>query len=927
MFRGLVLVARHGLGLTAIDGLANAQVIFDRVRLLSLDTTVSDDFGDAAKLTATSVFAGPHHLAALLFRLTDILGDSYLVTTPAPGGANNDTWKNWLQSEAERWPFLWENHKNAIATGFLNQGESLVMTSPTGSGKTTLAALKIAATLACRKTVLYLAPTHALISQVERELNERIAGLGIATSVEDVSLDEIVESLPDLAVVTPERCFALLTFAPELFANVGLLVFDEFHLLGVSRPGRADVPPRVDRRGIDAMLCILTFMTVNSNADYLLLSAMVSNGQEVVDWLQSTINRPVHPFDDKWKPTRQLRCCITYSWTDLADLRRMLGGQPAPQGSRGANTVAAIPYGLFSLTPGWNPAALDKLEIRPFAPGPVPLGTGGQANRRRWLTSNRYGVAATIADQFAQAGLKIIIFCESVPMCVSTARGLNVGRSALEPKHDAALIEKRAAVIRELGSEAAMYDVGAMRAAVHHGELLPDERYLVEATFRNRDSGVNILAATSTLAQGLNLPCDVVILAGTDRIDDTDPDERTRSPLMPHEILNALGRAGRAGYAATGLSVVVPGEPIGCDLARGLFSQNDDLPIIFSDGDQCVPLADPLTTLFDQIEVSGATGEEAEYLLRRLAVSLGTERVGVETFESLTRRSFGFYQRRYANQDVAEAWLAQRKATLTQALAAVVTPPTMPWQEELAAKTGASPGLISTLATAYDQAPLDSGDASDWLIWLLNQLDPAVDDFDAFLRPDTLKRVFGRAYGSQSSEEAMRRVGREGVLTAVVPWFGGQPFIVIESVLSAFIAANEGPVKRPTAPDRKAKRARRFALRLAPDLGFLCGVLTQVARKIAADRAQPVPPMVEFLPQLVRRGYQTPFHYALSRDSPSDLRVMIHAAYESIQSDLERSPMDTWDIVRNKLSAALIHGLFDDLTGDEAAASSNGEKC
>jgi hypothetical protein len=313
-----------------------------------------------------------------------------------------------------------------------------------------------------------------------------------------------------------------------------------------------------------------------------------------------------------------------------------------------------------------------------------------------------------------------------------------------------------------------MYDVGTMRAAVHHGELLPDERYLVEATFRNRDSGVNILAATSTLAQGLNLPCDVVILAGTDRIDDTDPDERTRSSLMPHEILNALGRAGRAGYAATGLSVVVPGEPIGCDLARGLFSQNDDLPIIFSDGDQCVPLADPLTTLFDQIEVNGATGEEAEYLLRRLAVSLGTERVGVETFERLTRRSFGFYQRSYANQDVAEAWLAQRKATLTQALAAVVTSPTMPWQEELAAKTGASPGLISTLATAYDQAPLDSGDASDWLIWLLNQLDPAVDDFDVFLRPDTLKRVFGRAYGSQSSEEAMRRVGREGILTAVV---------------------------------------------------------------------------------------------------------------------------------------------------------------
>lgn len=29
--------------------------------------------------------------------------------------------------------------------------------------------------------------------------------------------------------------------------------------------------------------------------------------------------------------------------------------------------------------------------------------------------------------------------------------------------------------------------------------------------------GLNVIAATSTIAQGLNLPCDVVILAGTDR--------------------------------------------------------------------------------------------------------------------------------------------------------------------------------------------------------------------------------------------------------------------------------------------------------------------------------------------------------------------------------------------------------------------------
>ena len=107
------------------------------------------------------------------------------------------------------------------------------MTSPTGSGKTTLAALKIAATITSGKTVLYLAPTHALVGQVECDLNERIGGLATAESVDDTTVVEKSFRPCRLAVVTPERCFALLTFAPELFTNVGLLVFDECHLLGL----------------------------------------------------------------------------------------------------------------------------------------------------------------------------------------------------------------------------------------------------------------------------------------------------------------------------------------------------------------------------------------------------------------------------------------------------------------------------------------------------------------------------------------------------------------------------------------------------------------------------------------------------------------------------------------------------------------------
>ena len=69
----------------------------------------------------------------------------------------------------------------------------------------------------------------------------------------------------------------------------------------------------------------------------------------------------------------------------------------------------------------------------------------------------------------------------------------------------------------------------------------------MEFLFRDRESGVNVLAATSTLAQGLNLPCEVVILAGTDRVDDSDPAETRRTALAARDDFKCArpGRPGR----------------------------------------------------------------------------------------------------------------------------------------------------------------------------------------------------------------------------------------------------------------------------------------------------------------------------------------------------------------------------------------------
>jgi DNA-binding transcriptional LysR family regulator len=110
-----------------------------------------------------STYAGPRHLAALLLATDDGIHDAVLTKLPPPTGADQEIWKKWLQHRAAMAPFVWPNHREAIARGFHWTGKSAVVILPTGAGKTTLSSLKIAGNLARKKKVIFLAPTHSLV--------------------------------------------------------------------------------------------------------------------------------------------------------------------------------------------------------------------------------------------------------------------------------------------------------------------------------------------------------------------------------------------------------------------------------------------------------------------------------------------------------------------------------------------------------------------------------------------------------------------------------------------------------------------------------------------------------------------------------------------------------------------------------------------
>lgn len=871
-------------------------------RVIALSAASSHDLPDELTRSARFGFSGPHHLATLILRLIGNLRATMIVKIPAPSGAAATTWSGWLETQAKARPFLWTNHLKAIALGYLDQGHSLVMTSPTGSGKTTLSILKIAATLCSGKSVVYLAPTHALVDQVESDLTQQVSSLEPAASLEETTLDEIGQRLPPLSVMTPERCLALLGFAPELFTDVGLLVFDEFHLISVDDKARATS----DGRSLDAMLALLTFMARQKNADLLLLSAMVSNGDEIRSWLMSVTGRPVCHFNDPWKPTRQLRSCVIYDRTEVNE-----GIFEASQKSSVAESklVPSSPYGLFSLIPGWHPKQKEKLVLRKMTGRKPPL---TRSDNR--ATSNRNIVAAQIAADYVAAGKRVLIFSADVRGCGSAAKELHKLLPPSNQDPTGEQIELSEALVEEIGLASATYNALGVRAGVHHGDMLPIERKLVEASFRAaRESGslgLDAIAATSTVAQGLNLPCDVVILAGTDRSVEDDPSGNPRKDLKPHEILNAVGRAGRAAYAATGLGIVIPGRPILVSLDGLTFPTNSPLPTVFSDTDACEAISDPLEFFLDEIEAE--PNAKMEGLIRRLSDVSENAEFG---FDRVVTRSLGYYLKSLESTDNAKHWLENRRQALLTAELNLKDPVVLDWQKEIAVRNGVPPALVERIAAALPEAPVFSTDTASWINWVLKIVAIVPQDLFAVVRASALQSIFGRAFshliGSEDPHDF--KLLTDALADLVTKWCEATNLVKIEESILKFVRENEGEVSQPARASSTATRARRFAIRLAPDFGFLCGLLGQIYQGWSNATSNSIPPIIDMLPQMIRNGDRNRHHAVIRAREANTTRVSSHKIYLEFMGGFDFDPTSPIETIRDQVDTAYTMRAFSEV--------------
>lgn len=137
------------------------------------------------------------------------------------------------KSEVELWPSQLQ-----AARRVLDAGTNLVLSLPTSAGKTRIAELCILACLARGKRIVFVTPLRALSAQTEVGLRRTFAPLGKSVSslygsigASGADVDALRST--DIVVATPEKLDFALRSDPTLLDDVGLVVLDEGHMIGL----------------------------------------------------------------------------------------------------------------------------------------------------------------------------------------------------------------------------------------------------------------------------------------------------------------------------------------------------------------------------------------------------------------------------------------------------------------------------------------------------------------------------------------------------------------------------------------------------------------------------------------------------------------------------------------------------------------------
>ncbi len=384
------------------------------------------------------------------------------------------------------------------------RGSNVVVSAPTGAGKTLVAEAAIHLARQRDVRVFYTTPIKALSNQKYTDLI-RVHGrdrVGLLTG------DNVVNGSGQIVVMTTEVLRNMIYADAAAVADVGFVILDEVHYLQDRFRGAVWEEILIHAPRHLQMVC---------------LSATIANAAEFAGWVEErrgktelvvTVERPV-PLESMY----------------------MVADRGGDQGIR------LLP--MFHTRDGRRrPNA--KLEH---------LLSLEKGRRRRFRTPHRTEVAAALDER---GMLPAIFFVFSRAGCDAAALALlESGIRLVDPDSIPVIrqvAERRTELLSDRDLSALEYGrwLAGLEAGVaaHHAGMVPAFKEAVEELFSA--GHLKVVFATETLSLGINMPARTVVLDSLSKFDGEG-----HSLLKPGDYTQLTGRAGRRGIDTIGHGVVL----------------------------------------------------------------------------------------------------------------------------------------------------------------------------------------------------------------------------------------------------------------------------------------------------------------------------------------------------------------------------------
>lgn len=414
-------------------------------------------------------------------------------------------------------PFEPDIYQKAAAEN-LYKGNDVVVTAPTGTGKTAIAHYIISKNLKEGKKTFYTTPLKALSNDKVREF-QKIYGeenIGLITGDKKINKDA------PIVIMTTEvyRNMVVQDNMREknpLLENVNTVVFDELHYLGDS-----------DRGSVWEQSIIFS----DPKIQLLSLSGTMANPGKIADWMASIKGQGAA---EKVTPKEEYRAQNT-----------------------GVHTV------LINVPPEKRhvPLEYDILNVRAYEPKGRGQQKGGvkfkHDPRKPFAQSDnaapaRESYANVVQKLKGEDKLPAIFFVFSKREGKAIVKYLSENSKKLTTDEETEKIEEK---IKEytlsgkyLGES---LDYRALRNgyAVHNAGMLPEQKELIEELFQNKL--IKVVVSTETLSAGINMPARTTVISELRKPTDTPDGLDHKRYLTPNEFHQMAGRAGRRGIDKKG---------------------------------------------------------------------------------------------------------------------------------------------------------------------------------------------------------------------------------------------------------------------------------------------------------------------------------------------------------------------------------------